>query len=106
MLQINSSYFSKIALVGVQYESVSLDENKICFDEKQDIPNTRGKSGKIQSVTKWCRCGKYGVMDTNVEYLSCGIVEALRYEIWHTVIGIWSPKEFLQLYLNLNNLNT
>ena len=35
--------------------------------------------GKSQSVTGWCRCGKSGVMDTNVECLSCGEVEALGY---------------------------
>ena len=35
------------------------------------IFNTREKSGKSQSVTEWCRCGECGVMDTNVEWLSC-----------------------------------
>ena len=37
---------------------VSLDVNKVCFEEEQDIPNTRQKSRKSQSLTKWCRCGK------------------------------------------------
>ena len=58
---------------------MSLDVNKVCFDEEQDIPNTREKSRKSQSVTKWCRCGKCGVMNTNVERLSCGKVEAVGY---------------------------
>ena len=39
LLEINSSYFSKMALVGLQYKPVSLDVNKLCFEEEQDIPN-------------------------------------------------------------------
>ena len=68
-----------MTLVGFQYEPVSLDVNKVCFDEEQDIPNTCEKSRKNQSITEWCRCEKCGVMDTNVECSSCGEVEALRY---------------------------
>ena len=41
-----------MALLGFQYEPVSLDVNKICIDEEQDIPNTREKSRKSQSVTE------------------------------------------------------
>ena len=37
-----------MTLVGFQYEPVSLDVNKVCFDEKQDIPNTREKSEKVK----------------------------------------------------------
>ena len=33
-----------MALAGFRYEPVSLDVNQICFDEEQDIPNTREKS--------------------------------------------------------------
>ena len=48
-----------MALVGFQYELVSLDVNEICFEEEQDIPNTtREKSRKSESVSEWCRCGK------------------------------------------------
>ena len=47
-----------MALVGFQYKSVSFDVNKVCFEEEQDIPNTREKSRKSQSVTAWCRYGK------------------------------------------------
>ena len=47
-----------MALVGFQYEPVSLDVNEKCFEEEQDIPNTSEKSRKSQSVTEWCRCGK------------------------------------------------
>ena len=47
-----------MALVGFQYEPVSLDVNEVCFEEEQDIPNTREKSRKSQSVTEWYRCGK------------------------------------------------
>ena len=68
-----------MALVGFQYEPVSLDVNKICIDEEQDIPNTREKSRKSQSVTEWCRRGKCGVMDTYVKCLSCCKVETLGY---------------------------
>ena len=35
-----------MALVGFQYDPVSLDVNKTCFDEEQDIPHTRKKSRK------------------------------------------------------------
>ena len=42
-------------------------------------PNKSERSRKSQSVTEWCRCGKWGVMHTNVEYLSYGEVEALGY---------------------------
>ena len=37
-----------MTLVGFQYEPVSLDVNKVCFDEKQDIPNKREKSEKVK----------------------------------------------------------
>ena len=47
-----------MALVRFQYEPVSLDMNGVCFEEEQDIPNTRQNSRKNQSVTEWCRCGK------------------------------------------------
>ena len=46
-----------MGLVGFQYEPVSLDVNEVCFEGEQDIPNTREKSRKSQSVTEWCRCG-------------------------------------------------
>ena len=45
--QIDIRYFSKIDLVGFQYEPVSLDVNKACFEE-QGIHNTREKSRKSQ----------------------------------------------------------
>ena len=32
-----------------------------------------------EKVAEWCRCEKWGVMPTNIEYLSCGEVEALVY---------------------------
>ena len=56
------SYFSKMAIVGFQYEPASLVVNKVCFDKEQNIPNTREKSRKSQSVSEWCRCEKCGVM--------------------------------------------
>ena len=34
LMQTNNSYFSKIALVGFQYEQVSLDVNEVCFDKE------------------------------------------------------------------------
>ena len=39
----------------------------------------REKSRKSLGVTEWCRCEKYEVMDTNLECLSCGGMEALGY---------------------------
>ena len=44
-----------MVLVGFQYEHVSLDVNKVCFEEEQDIPNTCEKSRKSQIATEWCR---------------------------------------------------
>ena len=40
LLYERNSYFSKMALVGFQYEPVRLDVNEVCFEEEQDIPNT------------------------------------------------------------------
>ena len=60
-----------------QYKPLSLDVNKVCFDEEQDIPNTSEKPRETQNVTEWCRSRKCGLMDTNLECLSCGEVEAL-----------------------------
>ena len=41
-----------MALVGFQYEAVSLEVNKVCFNEEQNIPNMHEQSSKIQSVTE------------------------------------------------------
>ena len=75
------------------------------------MPNTREKLRKSQIITEWCRCGKWGVMRTNVEYLSCDEFEALgyfqlsdmRYDNWNVVTEgvsttvlhfylIWTPQ--------------
>ena len=61
------------------YEPVSLDVNEVCFEEEQGISNTHEKRRKCQNVTECCNCGKWGLMHTNVEYLSCREVEALGY---------------------------
>ena len=66
-------------LVGFLYKPVSLDVHEVCLEEVQDIPNTREKSRKSQSVTEWCRCGKRDIMHRNIEYLSCREAEALGY---------------------------
>ena len=79
LLQTNGSYFSQIALARFQYEWVNLDVNEVCLKEEQDIPNTSKKSRKSQTITEWCRCGKYSAMHKNVEYLSSSKVEALEY---------------------------
>ena len=102
----NSSYFTKIALVGFQYEPVSLDVNEVCAEEEQNILNTREKSRKSQGVTGWRRCEKWGVMHTNVENLSCGEVEAfgyfqlldMKYDE-RNVVTEWVSTTVLQLYL-------
>ena len=39
-----------MALVGLQYEPVNSDVNEVCFEEEQDIPNTREKSVKSQAL--------------------------------------------------------
>ena len=105
-LQINSSCFSKMASVRFQYEPVSLDLNEVWFEEEQDSPITGEKLRKSQSVTEWCRCGKWDLMHTNVEHLGCGKVEALgyfqlsymRYDDSNVVTERVSTT-FLQLYL-------
>ena len=40
-LLINNSYFSRMALVGFQYEPIILDVNKVCFNEEQHVPHAR-----------------------------------------------------------------
>ena len=42
----NSSYFSKIASIEFQYKPVSFDVNEVCFEEEQNVLNTREKSTK------------------------------------------------------------
>ena len=68
---------------------MSLDGNEVSFEEEQDVSNTGKKSRKSKGVTKCCRCRIWGVMHTNVEYLTCGEVEGLdtfNYRIWDTMI--------------------
>ena len=45
-----------MAEVGFQYEPASLDDNKICLEEEQDISNRQEKSRKSQNITEWWRC--------------------------------------------------
>ena len=66
-------------LLGFQYEPVSLDVSKVCFEEEQNIPKTREKSRKSWSVTECCRCEKWDLMPTNVGYFSWDEVGALGY---------------------------
>ena len=40
-----------MALVGFQYEPVSLDVNDVCFEEEQNISNTRKISRKSKGFT-------------------------------------------------------
>ena len=68
-----------MALAGFQYEPVSLDVHEVCFEEEQDLRNTGEKSRKSQSIVECCRCGKWGVMHTNAEFLICGELEAFGY---------------------------
>ena len=69
---------NKNLVLGFQNETESFDVKEIYFHQ---ISQTRMKSKKNQSVTKWCRCGKYGVMDTNVKRLCYLEVGALEYFI-------------------------
>ena len=86
-----------MALVGFQYEPISLDINEVRFEEEQNTHTTCEKSRKSQSVTEWCRCMKWDVMLTNVEYLSWGEVEVLGYfqlsDMRYDDDRIYSPKE-------------
>ena len=50
LLQINSSYFSKMFLVGFYYEPVHLDVKEVYFEEEQDILNTCQKSRKVNAL--------------------------------------------------------
>ena len=95
-----------MTLMRFQYEPLGLDVNKVCFDEEPDILNTREKSSKSQSVTEWCKCCKWDLIHTNVEYLSCGEVEALGYfqlsDIRYNnrnVVTKWVRTTVLQFYL-------
>ena len=45
-------------LVGFQHEPVSLDVNKVCFDEKLNIPDTDEKSRKRHCATELYSPGK------------------------------------------------
>ena len=47
--------------------------------EEHDFANKHEKSRKNQTISEWCKCGKCGVMDTNVECLNCHKVEDLKY---------------------------
>ena len=88
-----------MALVWFYDEPVSLDVNKVYFEEEQGSK----KSRKGQSVIEWCRCGRRGIMHTYVKYLSCDEVEALgdfqlsdiRNDTYHR-----SPKELVQQSCN------
>ena len=39
-----------MALVGFQYEPVSLDINEVCFEEEQDITNTHENQEKVKAL--------------------------------------------------------
>ena len=56
MLQINSSYFSKMTLIGFQYEPISLDVNETCFEEEQN-PNTHENQEKLKAFVNGADVG-------------------------------------------------
>ena len=39
-----------MVLVGCKYEPVSVDVNKFCFEEEQDIPNTHKNQRKVKAL--------------------------------------------------------
>ena len=43
-----------MALVGFSYQPVSLNVNKVCFEEEYNIRNMLKKSRIFQTVTEWC----------------------------------------------------
>ena len=48
LLQVNSNYFSKMALVRFQYEPLSLDVNKVCLEGEHNIPYMWEKPKKVK----------------------------------------------------------
>ena len=86
-----------MALVGLQYEPVSSDVNEVCFEEEQDIPNTREKSVKSQALVNDLDLGNEAEC---TQLLSTCVATKLKfwvtfsYWIRHTTVGMWSPKEY------------
>ena len=56
-------------MLDSKYKSESLDIKEAYFDEELYITNMHEESRKNQTVSEWCwcRCGKFVVMDINVE---------------------------------------
>ena len=48
---MSNSYFSKMALIWIRYEPMSLVVNDVCFGEEQDILNRLEIPNKSQGVT-------------------------------------------------------
>ena len=44
------TYLMYSPFVGLQYEPVNFRCNEVCFEEEKDIPNTREKTRKSQSL--------------------------------------------------------
>ena len=120
-----NSYFSKIALSDVSiWASDFRCKQSFFLMINKDISNTWEKlKKKSQSITDSCRCGKCGIMDTNVECLSCDKVEVLGYfqlldmryddrnvviEIVYTTVLpiylIWTPVHILEHVLEFQRL--
>ena len=90
-----------MALVLFQHEPVSVNVNKLCFDEEQDIPNVLEKTRKSQSVTEWSRCEKCGVTGTYIECLRWGEVEAFGcFQLSRYDDRSVAPKELVQQSCN------
>ena len=89
-----------MALVGFHYEPVTLDVNEACFDEEQDIPNTREKSRKSQSITEWCRCRSIYTSKFTGEH-PCQSVISIKLQSNFIEITLWhgcSPVNFLYIF--------
>ena len=102
-----------MALVGFQYEQVSLYVNEVCFYEEQDISNTRQKSRKSQSGTEWFKwenkwsnghkCLSYGEVEVLGQFQLLDMRQNDRNEVNKTVSTtvlqlylIWTPAQILE----------
>ena len=97
----NKSTFEIPFILGTIVQNI---EYRLCKNDQYRILS-REKSRKSQSVGERCRCGKWRVMHTNIEYLSCSEVEALGYFQlsdmigWYNVVTERFRTTVLQLYL-------
>ena len=88
-----------MALVKFQYQSVSSDVNKVCFEEEQDISNTREKlKKKVQALLNGVDVGNEALMHSEVEALGYVQLSDMKYDD-RNVVNQRVSTTALQLYL-------